>query len=224
MSSTQVAHPAVSCKEPERRDYLILIAMIAGADHMVTPEESSTLQTHCDELKLEPSSRDTVMAAAEHRPADLESVTRRLSSSDLRFTLVTDCCWMALADERVAQEECDAIDFIAARMNVNAEQVDAIWRYVRAAHGATKDGSGSNRWRKAGEVMAANLAAVGVPVGAIAILGAPGLSPVAITPGLADLGQGLGMASGIGLAIGLGLGTYVGVKKLVEWWSGEEPK
>jgi hypothetical protein len=104
---------------------------------------------------------------------------------------------------------------LASQLKVNDEQISAMRQYVDAVLQAKAVGASDGNLKKLGGEVAASLASVGVPVGAVAVSGSVfGLSAAGITSGLAALGMGLGMVPGIGVAVGIGVGAYFAVKWL----------
>ena len=105
-------------------------------------------------------------------------------------------------------------------MDVTQEQVDAI-KSIQENLVKIKDvPSNSERFRQVIKDGAANLAGVGVPIGAIAASGSVfGLSATGITSGLAALGAlvGGGMLAGAVIVVpAIAIGTAYGVKKLFD--------
>lgn len=214
--ATEQDHPLKGYKESEKIDYLSLLACIAAADGEVDDDEINSLRSLAKLVGLSGKGRAAVLSAAED-PSSVEvgDVTRRLSSSELRFTLITDMYLVAYADDSLDKEEVTEIKGFAKNLKVKDDQLQAIHKYAQALHKA-KDAKGNDdKWKNLGGEVAAGLASAGVPVAAVAVSGSVfGLSAAGITSGLAALGMGLGMASGVGAAAAIGIASYFGVKWL----------
>lgn len=200
----------------ERRSYLTVVGAIAAADHKLVGEEVSMLRRLCRVLKLTPRATGEVIANAEQpTPEILEAAIRNLKSSQLRFTLLTDCIFMAYADEVVVPQEEEAIKGIACAFGISAEQLFSLREYVEAVRAASASPRRTAAVDKALEEAVAGVAGAGVPLAAVALSGqVVGFSAAGMTSGLSALGMGLGMASGMGVAVGMGIGSYIGVKWL----------
>jgi len=208
-------HPAIDLPMEQRVDYLTVVASMAGADGEVVGEELGKLSEYCIALGLGANEIGRVIAAAQAPDAvRIREVTRRLRTSPLRFTLMTDLLFMAYADDKVVDAEERELNALADALNVTSVQVSALRKYVEAVRTAANNpGVGSGDMKKLGGDVAAGLASAGVPVAAVAVSGTVfGLSAAGITSGLAALGMGLGMATGLGVAVGIGVGSYFGVR------------
>ena len=199
----------------ERIAYATVLGSMAAADDVVSKAEIGRLLELCKALKLSESERNAVVATAEARDATAAArALARLQSSDFRFTLYTDCLMVAYADDQLVAAEEHALAEVARALSVSEAQAAALREYVEAARDAASGKGAKESHEKRGREIAAKLAAVGVPVGAAALMSAAGLSIAGVTSGLAALGAGLGIASGFGVAFGLGLGTIMGVRWL----------
>jgi uncharacterized tellurite resistance protein B-like protein len=196
---------------------LVVVASMAAADGEITAPEYEKLREFCKALELGPAEIGQVMAAVEEPNAvRIREVTGRLRSSQLRFTLMTDLLFMALADEKFVEAERREIRALADALNLTDPQLAALEKYVQAVLKAGKaDGVGAEDFKKLGGDVAASLAATGIPIAAVAVSGTVfGLSAAGITSGLAALGLGLGMASGLGVAVAIGVGSFFSVRWL----------
>ncbi len=120
---------------------------------------------------------------------------------------------VAYADDQLVEAEKHALDEIARSLKISDVQQKALGEYAEAARlAAGSDEHALHEER--GKEIAAKLAAVGVPVGAAALVSAAGLSMAGVSSGLMALAAGLGVASGFGAALGLGIGTVLGVRWL----------
>lgn len=216
MSAQEDKHEASELPLEERIDYLMVVAAMMAADGDADTNEVQKLRELCEALKLAPA--DTVSVIAQANEPDITRVQRaltRLKTSALKFTLMTDCLFMAFADGKIVPEEEAEISAIADALGITQKQVIALRKYVEAVLNIAKGEVPKEAAKRVlGEALA-GAASVGAPIGAIALSGSVyGLSAAGITSGLAALGMGAGMLTGLGAAIGLGVGTYVGVKWL----------
>jgi uncharacterized tellurite resistance protein B-like protein len=201
--------------QEERVAYATVVGAMAAADDVVSKEEIARLRELGKTLKLSQSEQNAVIAAVEAR--DTKAAHRaldRLRSSDFRFTLYTDCLTVAYADDKIVPAEENALSEVAHALGVSDAQAAALREYVEAARDAARGEGDHASHEKRGKEVASKLAAVGIPVGAAALVSAAGLSIAGVTTGLTALAAGLGIASGFGVALGLGIGTAMGVRWL----------
>lgn len=213
MAKSAEAHPALKYPAPDRESYMVIVASIAAADRRLDSRELEELETQCDTLKLPAKARASVLAACKESPEDLTERLAGLHESELRFTLVTDMVHLALADGVKDARETKEIKRISKELGVSADQLAAIEKFVKATRSAAASGSTAEDLKAVGAEAAAGLAATGVPIAAVAIVGG-GLNAAQIVAALAALGLGGGMLAGVGVLVGLGIGTYNGVKWL----------
>lgn len=209
-------HKATELPVEQRTEYLLVVASMAAADKKVDPAELAKLRDLCKAFELPPAEMGEVLAAADGPSAErVRAALKRLRDSELKFTLITDCLFMAYADGSIGKEEEAEVRGIADSLGVAEAQVAALRKYVEAVR---KIGQEKLPQDKAKELLGealATAASVGAPVGAIAVSGSVfGLSAAGITSGLAALGMGLGMATGVGVAVGIGIGSFMGVRWL----------
>jgi uncharacterized tellurite resistance protein B-like protein len=216
MANDPEKHEALRLPVHERADYLTVVAAMLAADGVVDPAELAKLRELCKALELPVAEMGDVLANAEHpSPERVRTTLSRLRDSDLKFSLMTDCIFMAYADGRVAPEEEAEIRSLSDALGISMTQVAALRRYVEAVNQAVQGKVPPDRAKKLVGEAIASAASVGVPIGAIAVSGSVfGLSAAGITSGLAALGLGLGMATGVGVAVGIGIGSYFGVRWL----------
>ena len=209
-------HPIKKFSQEEKVAYLSVVASMANADGQVTDEEISHLRKACKNVELDPTGIGAVIAAAEDpSQAEIKKYMESLSSSELRFTLLTDIFYLAYADNKLTDDELENIGKIGSSLKIKVDQIAALRKYVEAVRKAENAGSATDELKKLGGDVTATLAATGVPLAAVAISGSIfGLSAAGITSGLAALGILGGMASGIGTVAALGAGTYIGVRWL----------
>lgn len=209
-------HPLKGFPNTDKVAYLCLIASIAKVDGKITSEELENLRELCEITNLSDDDVGKVMSFAissSNKPNDVKQYIEQLKNSDLRFTLVTDMFMIAYSDNELANDELEEIKRISLELGVKEEQFEALKKYVKVVKKASK-ATGINYAELSTDAIG-SLAAVGVPLGAVAVSGSVfGLSAAGMTSGLAALGLGFGMASGIGAVAVIGIGTYAGVKWL----------
>lgn len=213
-------HDARDLPLQQRIDYLMIVASMAGADVVLDQAEMDQLKNLCGELGLPEKETEKILTAS-HRPtASIERHLEGLKGSPLRFTLLSDCISLAYADDVYGKDEQHEVHELARALDVSTEQLAAIEKFVEAAHKAASGHDGDHH--KIGKTIAQDLAAVGVPIGAVAAVSAVGLEMAGVSTGLAALGMGLGIATGFGAVLGIGIGSYMGVKWLKKKLSGPE--
>ncbi|MFL7839910.1 MAG: hypothetical protein AB8I52_14100 [Candidatus Promineifilaceae bacterium] len=155
----------------------------------------------------------------EDKTANLETI-QELGNTDLKYTLISDLCLFALTDSAFSDEEYQYILGIGEILGITQEQVDTI-KYIQEKLAKIKDiPPTSERFKLLLKDSSAKLAAVGVPVAAIAASGTvSGLSAAGMTSGLAALGAlvGGGMLAGAVVVVpAIAVGSAYGVKKLFD--------
>lgn len=208
-------HEARKIPIADRVAYATVVGSMAAADDVVAPAELDKLKALCKELGLPEAETQTVIVGAESRnPAVAERAMTGLASSDLRFTLYTDCLLLAYADDAVAKQERRMLQGIAKALHIDDAKAKLLEEYVTVAREATRPGADHKEAKARAEALASQLAALGIPVGAVALTSAAWLSAAGLTTGLAAIGAGLGIATGFGAVVGLGVGTLYGVRWL----------
>jgi uncharacterized tellurite resistance protein B-like protein len=212
--TTANSHEALHVPLADRVDYLMILASMAGADVVLAKEELEKLRQLCAALELPPKETADVLTAA-HRPtASIARHLDQLKGSPLRFALLSDCLALAYADGDYAKSERKEIVALARALEVDEAQFAALEECAAALQKATAEDGSPAQWSKRGEELASQLAAVGIPLGAVATLSAVGLASAGVSTGVAALVVGLGIASGFGAALGLGVGTVLGLRWL----------
>jgi uncharacterized tellurite resistance protein B-like protein len=209
---TKKQHDARDLPLTERVDYLMVVASMAGADVVIDQAEKDRLRELCGELGLPERETAAVLSACQRPTASIERHIDGLKSSPLRFTLLSDCVSLAYADGDYGKDERREVESLARALGVSGEQLAPIEELVRATHAAATGGADDHH--KAGLAIAEKLAAVGVPIGAVAAISAVGLEMAGVSTGVAALGVGLGIATGFGAVLGIGVGSYMGVRWL----------
>lgn len=212
---TSHEHEARSIPLAERVAYATVVGSMAAADDVVAPAELSKLKSLCKELGLPEGETQKVVVTAESRNGvAAERAMTSLASSDLRFTLYTDCLMLAYADDKVVEQEREMLRAIAKALDIDDEKAKLLEEYVTVARDAARPGADQKAAKARAEALAGQLATLGIPVGAVALTSAAWLSAAGITTGLAAVGAGLGIATGFGAVVGLGVGTLYGVRWL----------
>lgn len=164
---------------------------MALADGVIDEVEDARLAALCEQFDLT-DDKDSIVADAKGTD-DLEPVFARLTGSELRYALLVDLIDLAVGDDGdIGSEESDVLDAFADSLSITNGQLALTKRFVlerRTNADADPDPS-----------TIAGLAAVGVPVAAVAVM--------------APLGAPL--AAGLGLAAALGVGSFVSAKWLVK--------
>jgi uncharacterized tellurite resistance protein B-like protein len=206
-------HEAHDIPLVERVDYMTIIASMAGADVALAPEELEKLRELCRALELPVAETEKVLDTARRPTRSVERHLETLKSSPLRFTLISDCLSLAYADGEYAKSERTEIASLARTLEVDDAQLAALEECARAlAEAHAKDHPAD--WKHRGEKLGQQLAAVGIPIGAVGALSAVGLSTAGISSGATALVMGLGLASGLGAVLGLSVGTVMGIRWL----------
>jgi len=233
MPEEQKKHPLEAYSENEQIAYLSILSAICYVDKEFTDVEKRQLDILLEQLKISDSGKAKIYASVfslqhEDKLANLETI-QDLGNTELKYTLISDLCLFALADSSFSDEEYRYILGIGEILGITQEQVDAI-KSIQENLVKIKDiPSNSEKFKRLIKDSAAKLAAVGVPVGAIAASGSVfGLSAAGITSGLAALGAvvGGGMVAGVVIVVpAIAAGSAYGIKKLfdVVWKDKENP-
>ncbi len=223
---TSHEHDARNIPLAERVAYATVVGSMAAADDVVAPAELDRIKSLCKELGLPDGETQKVVVTAESRNGvAAQRAMTRLAASDLRFTLYTDCLLLAYADDTVVKQEREMLQGIAKALRIDDDKARLLEEYVTVARDAARPGADQHAAKARAEALAGKLAALGIPVGAVALTSAAWLSAAGITTGLAAVGAGLGIVTGFGAVVGLGVGTLYGVRwlhhKLVQRAPGE---
>ncbi len=189
--------------------YLQALACIANADGGLAESEAAKLQRQIDELEVSPEVKQAARDAMAY-PPDIHVVCQALSASHAKFSLYLDAIAMAYADNVIHPDEENALQNLATSLQITEEKASALRAFAEAGRREHNNDASKAAQTEA----AARLAAVGVPIGALAIVGPIGGAAAGFVTALGTLGLGFGLVPGVGVAIALGFGTYVGVKKL----------
>ena len=206
-------YPLSNYPEVEKVDYLSIVASIASADGKITDEEITKIREFCTMIGIGEIGIGMILAAiADPAIVDVQPILRRLSQTDLKFTLLTDMLFMAHADDIVSPDEKEEIRKIASMLKITPDQIAAIDKYVATVISTQNADRSESDWKRLGSEIAGILASAGVPLGAITI--ARTVFGNGLTSRLAALGMGLGTAAGVGVAVSIGVSSYFGVRWL----------
>ena len=121
----------------QRRDYLILVAAVAASDNELHPDELALLNRWMDQFDLPEESRTEVLAAANSEPMDLEGLERRLSQTDLVYSLILDMMGMAMADGVLMDDERILLREVADYLAMDPIDFNILIEFVHAAYQAS---------------------------------------------------------------------------------------
>ncbi|MFZ2653984.1 MAG: TerB family tellurite resistance protein [Victivallales bacterium] len=214
--SNDIKHPLRQHPEKVRTSYLSLLASMANADGKIEASELNKLKEFCRIAGLSESSLQEVVKAATEKTDDkILAQLQTLKTSNLRFSIITDCIFMACADGIVVAEEEKEISRIAGSLEVKENQIKAISFYVDRVNSIVKD---KKKYDPAtvGKELKDTLKAASVPVEAVAFAfeSLPYYENQDMQEVLKALGYGIGMLTGIGPLIMLGLFGWKSVKWL----------
>jgi hypothetical protein len=220
----QKKHPLEQYSENEQVAYLSILAAVCYVDKEFGDKEKRQLDVLLAQLKISDAGKAKIYSSVfnlqhEDKLASLEAI-QDLGNTELKYTLISDLCLLSLVDSKFTDEEYQYILGIGEVLGIAQEQVDAI-KSIQESLDQIKDiPSNSERFRQVLKDSASSLAAVGVPIGAIAVSGPVfGLGAAGMTGGLAALGAlvGGGMLLGTVIVVpAIALGSAYGVKKLFD--------
>jgi len=225
MSEKQKKHPLEGYSENEQIAYLSILSAVCYVDKEFGDKERHQLDVLLAQLKISDAGKAKIYSSVfnlqhEDKLANLE-VIQNLGNTDLKYTLIADLCLFSLVDSKFTDEEYQYILRIGEVLGITQEQVNAIKSIHENLDKIKDTPSNSERLKQVLKDSAANLAAVGVPIGAIAASGSVfGLGAAGITSGLAALGALVGGGMLVGAVVvvpAIALGTAYGVKKLFDF-------
>jgi len=224
MSEELKKHPLEEYSENEKIAYLSILSAVCYVDKEYGEQEKRQLDALLTQLNISDAGKAKIYSSVfdlqrEDKLAFLDAI-QNLGNTELKYTLISDLCLFSLVDSKFTDEEYQYILGIGEILGITQEQVDAI-KSIQENLDSIKDiPSNSERFREVIKDCAANLAGVGIPIGAIAASGSVfGLSAAGITSGLAALGAliGGGMVAGAVIVVpAIAIGTIYGVKKLLD--------
>jgi len=224
-------HPLEEYSENEQIAYLSILSSVCYVDKNFGDKEKRQLDILLAQLKISDVGKAKIYSSVfnlqhEDKLANLEAI-QNLGNTDLKYTLISDLFFFSFVDSKLTDEEYQYILGIGEVLGITQEQVDAIKAIQENLDKIKGIPSNSKRFKQVIKDSASNLAAVGVPIGAIAASGSVfGLSAAGMTAGLAALGAlvGGGMLAGTVIVVpAIALGAAYGVKKLFDIvWKNDE--
>lgn len=208
--------------------YAQILAAQSLVDEQLDSKEIADIYMFMSQIDLGPASRERVrryLVAGEPPLLELVSeVVSKVGDNDkdaIAFSIIKDMVRVSGTDRFVSTLERESIDSIADKLfGYKAAQVVALAEEAVEHDKAIIKGDASiNEFEKHGKQVAAQAAAIGVPIAAVYFSGSVvGLSAAGITSGLAALGLGgvLGlsaMVTGIGGVVVAGVVTY----RVTQW-------
>lgn len=118
--------------ESDRADYMMVVASMAGQDGAVTSEEVFAVRQLSLQYLLGPDARGRVMAATAIPPENMDQVLERLSSTDLRFSLLLDLAGMAYRDGVFTDAERTEYNRLSQQLHVPDAQSKAVLDFAEA--------------------------------------------------------------------------------------------
>jgi len=217
-------HPLEVFPEDEQVAYLSILSAVCYVDKEFGDKEKRQLDDLLVQLKISDVGKGKIYSSVfnlqhEDKLTNLEAI-HNLGNTELKYTLISDLCLFSLVDSKFSNEEYQYILSIGETLGISLEQIEAIKSLQENLYKIKDIPSNSTKFRRIIKDGAASLAAVGVPIGAIAASGSVfGLSAAGITAGLATLGGlvGGGMLLGAVIVVpAIAIGTAFGVKKLFD--------
>jgi uncharacterized tellurite resistance protein B-like protein len=210
--------------ENEQIAYLSILSAVCYVDNEFGDMEKHQLDVLLAQLKISDVGKAKIYSSVfnlqnEDKRANLEAI-QILGNTELKYTLISDLCLISLVDSKFTDEEYRYILGIGEALGITQEQVDAIKAVQENLNKIKDTPSNSERLKQVLKDSVSSLAAVGVPIGAIAASGSIfGLGAAGITSGLAALGTLVGGGMLVGAVIvvpAIAIGTAYGVKKLFD--------
>ncbi len=214
--SNETKHPLRQHPEKVRTSYLTLLASMANADGKIEASELEKLKEFCRIAGLsEKSLQEVVNAATTKADSSILAQLQMLKTSNLKYSIVTDCTFMAYADGIVVQEEEAEIAKIAGALDVNDNQIKAIRFYVERVNSIVKEKKKYDP-KTVGLEIKEKLKSASIPVESVAFAfeSLPYYENQDMQEVLKALGYGIGMLTGVGPLIMLGLFGWKSVKWL----------
>lgn len=224
MPEEQKTHPLEKYSENEQIAYLSILSAVCYVDKDFGDKEKRQLDVLLAQLKISDAGKSKIYSSIfnlqhEDKLANLDAI-QNLGNTELKYTLISDLCLFSLVDSKFTDEEYQYILGVGEVLGITREQVDAIKSLQENLDKVKDMPSNSERFKQVIKDSAANLAAVGIPIGAIAASGSVfGLGAAGLTSGLAALGAlvGGGMLAGAVIVVpAIAIGTAYGVKKLFD--------
>lgn len=225
MPEEQKKHPLEEYSENEQIAYLSILSSVCYVDKEFGDKEKRQLDTLLAQLKISDVGRAKIYYSIfnlQHvdKLANFEAI-QNLGNTELKYTLISDLCLFSLVDSKFTDEEYQYILGIGEVLGINREQVDTIKKVQENLYRIKDIPAIGEIAKELIKDSTAALAAVGVPIAAIAASGSTfGLSAAGITSGLAALSLlvgGGGMIVGAVIVVpAIAIGSAYGVKKLFD--------
>jgi uncharacterized tellurite resistance protein B-like protein len=203
MNETQVLQ---NYSEPEKTAYLSVIASLASADRVASPQEVEFLQHLSQAAGLSSGATQQVIAAAQDSTNQtVQQNLDMLRGSELRFSLVTDLISFARADGAYSNDEEAMVNKISSYLGINQQQKQTLENVVdQAAHVPHDANDPSKQGFLSG--VTDKLSSVGIPKGAL-MAGLLGVAaPMVLSRVMGGGGGGFGGGSTMGGLLGGAMG------------------
>ncbi|MCZ6552397.1 MAG: TerB family tellurite resistance protein [SAR324 cluster bacterium] len=130
--------PSIAIYPPsKRRDYLMLVAAVAASDEELHPDELELLNRWMKEFELPSRYKRAVLAAAYDEPPNIDKIQRRLSKTDLVYSLMLDMMGMAMADGVLMDDERILLRDVADTLEFDPIDFNILIEFVHSAHHAS---------------------------------------------------------------------------------------
>jgi uncharacterized tellurite resistance protein B-like protein len=130
--------PSIASYPPaRRRDYLMLVAAVAGSDAELHADELQLLRRWMRDFRLPARYRREVLEAAHRQRNDIAKAQRRLSKTDLKYSLLLDMMGMAMADGVLMDDERSLLGDVADALGLDAIDFNIMIEFVHAAYQAS---------------------------------------------------------------------------------------
>ena len=121
-----------------RKDYLMLVAGVAASDDDLHPDELALLNRWLEQFHLPPKSCEAVLAIAHRKPLRRNEVARRLSRTDLKYSLMLDLMGMAMADGVLMDREIGMLREVADVLDLDPIDFNVLIEFIHSAHQAAQ--------------------------------------------------------------------------------------
>ena len=130
--------PSIASYPPaRRRDYLMLVAAVAASDAELHPDELGLLERWMREFRLPSRYKREVLDAARQGRNDIAKAERRISKTDLKYSLLLDMMGMAMADGILMDDERALLQDVADALNLDTIEFNIMIDFVHAAQQAS---------------------------------------------------------------------------------------
>ena len=130
--------PSIASYPPaRRRDYLMLVAAVAASDAELHPDELGLLERWMREFQLPSRYKREVLDTARQGRNDIAKAERRISKTDLKYSLLLDMMGMAMADGVLMDDERTLLREVADALGIDPIDFSIMIEFVHAAHQAS---------------------------------------------------------------------------------------